>query len=255
MADEWAHRLRRHAMRVKTHVKAGIVVPTDPGSKSVHMTLAQRGSSMIHRTLPHTRVSRSPRYAQAHLRGIFPGGAQADTGRAAACTVRLSAGPPYFVVVRGWSCPDGHCRGPLLLALQRRPYGTRLSPGHSGLGIRRPRAASSTPAHHGAAPNAAPVARSAAQGYSPGVWVVPYALELCHAGPDAAGRAERRGCGRDHAALASRERRRRGVSRDLAWNTGKSAPGPGRISRRPALAIALPGSSFDGLGLPRRHRG
>jgi RNA-directed DNA polymerase len=36
-----------------------------------------------------------------------------------------------------------------------------------------------------------------------------------------------------------RERRRRGVSRDLAWNTAKSAPGPWRLSQSPALAIAL----------------
>ena len=49
--------------------------------------------------------------------------------------------------------------------------------------------------------------------------------------------------------------RRRGVSRDLAWNTVKSAHGPGRLSRSPALAIALPGSYFDGLGLPRLYRG
>jgi RNA-directed DNA polymerase len=52
-----------------------------------------------------------------------------------------------------------------------------------------------------------------------------------------------------------RELRRRGVSRDLAWNTVKSAHGPWRISRSPALAIALPGSYFDGLGRPRLHRG
>jgi RNA-directed DNA polymerase len=48
--------------------------------------------------------------------------------------------------------------------------------------------------------------------------------------------------------------RRRGVSRDLAWNTVKSAHGPWRLSRSPALAIALPGSYFDSLGLPRLHR-
>jgi RNA-directed DNA polymerase len=52
-----------------------------------------------------------------------------------------------------------------------------------------------------------------------------------------------------------RQRRRRGVSRDLAWNTVEAAHGPWRISRSPALAIALPGSDFDGLGLPRLHRG
>jgi hypothetical protein len=39
------------------------------------------------------------------------------------------------------------------------------------------------------------------------------------------------------------------------WNTVKSAHGPWRISRSPVLAIALPGSYFDGLGLPRLHRG
>lgn len=48
--------------------------------------------------------------------------------------------------------------------------------------------------------------------------------------------------------------RRRGGSRDLAWNTVKSAHGPWRLSRSPALAIALPGSYFDGLGLPRLYR-
>jgi hypothetical protein len=52
-----------------------------------------------------------------------------------------------------------------------------------------------------------------------------------------------------------RELRRRGVSQDLAWNTVKSAQGPWRLSRRPALAIARPGSSVDGLGWPRLHRG
>jgi RNA-directed DNA polymerase len=51
-----------------------------------------------------------------------------------------------------------------------------------------------------------------------------------------------------------RELRRRGVSRDLAWNTVKSAHGPWRLSRSPALAIALPGGYFDGLGFPRLHR-
>jgi RNA-directed DNA polymerase len=47
-----------------------------------------------------------------------------------------------------------------------------------------------------------------------------------------------------------RELRRRGVSRDLAWNTCKSAHGPWRISRSPALSIALPTRYFVALGLP-----
>ena len=48
-----------------------------------------------------------------------------------------------------------------------------------------------------------------------------------------------------------RELRNRGISRDLAWNTAKSAHGPWRLSRSPALCIALPGRYFDSMGLPR----
>lgn len=47
-----------------------------------------------------------------------------------------------------------------------------------------------------------------------------------------------------------RELRDRGVSRDLAWNTVKSAHGPWRLSRSPALAFALPGRVFSQMGLP-----
>ncbi len=46
------------------------------------------------------------------------------------------------------------------------------------------------------------------------------------------------------------ELRRRGVSRDLAWNTAKSAHGPWRLSRSPGLAFALPARYFATLGLP-----
>ena len=42
--------------------------------------------------------------------------------------------------------------------------------------------------------------------------------------------------------------RKRGVSRDLAWNTAKSAHGPWRLSRSPALAFALAARYF------RNHR-
>ena len=54
-----------------------------------------------------------------------------------------------------------------------------------------------------------------------------------------------------------RELIKRGVSRELAWNTRKSAHGPWRLSRSPALAFALPAGYFDSLGVPRlyqRHR-
>jgi RNA-directed DNA polymerase len=48
-----------------------------------------------------------------------------------------------------------------------------------------------------------------------------------------------------------RELRARGVSRDLAWNTAKSAHGPWRLSRSPALSFALPAAYFASVGLPR----
>ena len=47
-----------------------------------------------------------------------------------------------------------------------------------------------------------------------------------------------------------RELRKRGVSRELAWNTAKSAHGPWRLSHSPALYLALPTRYFRDLGLP-----
>ena len=47
-----------------------------------------------------------------------------------------------------------------------------------------------------------------------------------------------------------RELRRRGVSVREAWNTSKSAHGPWRLSKTPALALALPVRYFSNLGLP-----
>ena len=47
-----------------------------------------------------------------------------------------------------------------------------------------------------------------------------------------------------------RKLRKRGVGRELAWNTCKSAHGPWRLSQSPALVIALPGRYLRSLGLP-----
>lgn len=47
-----------------------------------------------------------------------------------------------------------------------------------------------------------------------------------------------------------RELRRRGIRGHLTWNTVKSAHGPWRLSRSPALAYALPARYFASLGLP-----
>ena len=52
-----------------------------------------------------------------------------------------------------------------------------------------------------------------------------------------------------------RELRKRGVGRQLAWNTVKSAHGPWRLSQSPALAIALPQRYFAALGLPSLFEG
>ncbi len=47
-----------------------------------------------------------------------------------------------------------------------------------------------------------------------------------------------------------RELRKRGVSVREAWNASKSAHGPWRLSKTPALSLALPAKYFSSLGLP-----
>ena len=47
-----------------------------------------------------------------------------------------------------------------------------------------------------------------------------------------------------------RQLRKRGVSVREAWNTSKSAHGPWRLSKTPALALALPLRFFENLGVP-----
>ena len=47
-----------------------------------------------------------------------------------------------------------------------------------------------------------------------------------------------------------RELRKRGVSVREAWHTSKSAHGPWRLSKTPALALALPVRYFSSMGLP-----
>lgn len=47
-----------------------------------------------------------------------------------------------------------------------------------------------------------------------------------------------------------RQLKKLGVSRDLAWNTTKSAHGPWRLSRSPGMSYALPAKYFVKLGLP-----
>ena len=47
-----------------------------------------------------------------------------------------------------------------------------------------------------------------------------------------------------------RELRKRGISVREAWNTSKSAHGPWRLSKTPALNLALPAKMFRQMGLP-----
>jgi RNA-directed DNA polymerase len=51
-----------------------------------------------------------------------------------------------------------------------------------------------------------------------------------------------------------RELRNRGVRGELVWNTVKSAHGPWRLSRSPALMYALPWHYFANLGLPSLYK-
>jgi len=51
-----------------------------------------------------------------------------------------------------------------------------------------------------------------------------------------------------------RELRKRGIERQLAWNTSKSAHGPWRLSGSPALYYALPNKYFAALGLPSVYK-
>ena len=51
-----------------------------------------------------------------------------------------------------------------------------------------------------------------------------------------------------------RELRKRGVSVREAWNTSKSAHGPRRLSKTPALNLALPARLFRRMGLPELAR-
>ena len=179
---------------------------------------------MRHRTWLDTPVSRRPGHAQAHRRRDSRGGTKPDAGRPPARTLRRPASPASPVVMCRRMHPDGYRRCPLRLALPRVPHGPCLAPGPPGPGPRRRGAAPATRAHHGAAPDAAAVARGAAQSHPAGVWVVPHALAWRHAGPDAAGKTGDHGLSRDRAALAPRSRL--GVeARHTRRQRRRSAPG------------------------------
>ena len=126
-------------------------------------------------------------------------------GRAAARAVRLPAGPPYVVVVCRWfPVPRSLATG--LFCAHSSVYRTVRADQAAPAGLKHDaqgRLVSRHP-HDRAAPDTATVAAGAAPGTPARVWVVPYALELCHAGSDAADHTGTHGLGRDAAALAAR---------------------------------------------------
>ena len=75
------------------------------------------------------------------------------------------------------------------------PHRACLADGDAQLGARRAGAAPAPRAPHRAGSNAPPLAAGPAQGPSPGLWLVPYALEWRHPGPDAGGQAGHQGVG------------------------------------------------------------
>ena len=146
---------------------------------------------MIRWTFPHIHVSRRPHDASHNFTGHPPGGASPDARRAAPCPVWLPPGTARVTVVCGRAHPDRY-RGLLMLfALQYLPHRACLS--------RRPPGLHNPPDKEGL-----PAARGLAQGASSRLRLVPYALELRHAGGPVVCQARPRGVGRDRAALAPR---------------------------------------------------
>jgi hypothetical protein len=162
---------------------------------------------MIHRTWAYIRGSvRRPRHAQEGRRRHSTGGASRDAGRAPARTLRLLVGPPHLVVVCLGAQPDRDCRGPFVLVLQRVPHGTSLSEGDPGAGVQCPRPTGSACAHAVLLPTLRRSLPALLKAAPRAPWLVPHALELRYAGPDAGSQARDQGLGRDDAPLGARGR-------------------------------------------------
>ena len=84
----------------------------------------------------------------------------------------------------GYAQPHGDCRGAVLLALQRIPHNAGVSRRDARAGIRCAGPAGSAGAHHGADALSATGAVGVAYSRPAYLWLVPHALELCHAGPE-----------------------------------------------------------------------
>src|SRR5215468_9101261 len=154
----------------------------------------------------HIYVSRRPPCAINNLTGDTPSRASPDARHPPPHTVWLFAGIPYLTALCGRAKPDGDCGFPVLLALQCVPYCTRVSHRASRYTGRSRRAAFHSHAAERLNALAYALLRRHTQKSSPGLWLVPHAMELCHARRDAPGQTRHRGVGGNRAPLAPRER-------------------------------------------------
>src|SRR5436853_657516 len=151
-------------------------------------------------------VSRSPHCAVNNLTGDSPSRASPDARHSPPHTVWLSAGVPYLTAVCCGSKPNGDCRFPLLLALQRVPYRARVSHRESRHTDRPRQAALHRRADDRLNALACPLLGRHPQKSPTGLWLVPHTMELCHACRDAPGQTRYRGVGGNGATLAPRDR-------------------------------------------------
>ena len=151
-------------------------------------------------------VSRRPHYAVHNLTGDTPSRASLDARHPPPHTVWLLAGVPYLTAVCCRAKPDGECGVPVLLALQCLPYRARVSHRASRQTGRPRRAALHSPADDRLHALASALLRRHTQQSSPGLWLVPHAMELCHARSAAPGQTWHRGVGGNRAPLAPRDR-------------------------------------------------
>jgi hypothetical protein len=154
----------------------------------------------------HIYVSRRPPCAVHNLTGDTPSRASPEARHPAPHTVWLFAGVPYLTAVCCGAKPDGDCGLPVLLALQCVPYRARVSHRESRHTGRPRRAALHSQADDRLHALACALLRRHTQKSPSGLWLVPHAMELCHARSDAPGQTRHRGVGGNRAPLAPRER-------------------------------------------------
>jgi hypothetical protein len=131
---------------------------------------------MIRWIFPNIHVSRSLTMPATILLDIPP--QEQEQMLAAPCALWLPLGLAHTTAVCPWAPSDGNRRGLVLLALQRLSGRPPLSHWRTGLHRRRRRPTRRPRADDGLAARGAALIGCAAQGPTPGVWLVPYALEL-----------------------------------------------------------------------------